>query len=122
MTKVLVIDDDSVLNLLLTMVLEGEGYEVVRAYDGKEGLELLHKEQPEIVITDMVMPVLDGVGFLNGVAALSQHPYKIIVISSNDSVGDRRHLEIARELGAHDVLEKPLDLGLLVVRIKSLLS
>jgi CheY-like chemotaxis protein len=60
MTKVLVVDDEEPIRKLISAVLEDEGYAVVEAAHGMEALEVLPREQPQLVLMDLMMPVLDG--------------------------------------------------------------
>ncbi len=61
MSKILLVDDESELRELYTDVLEVMGYEVFQAHDGLEALELAHQQQPDLIVTDWMMPRLDGV-------------------------------------------------------------
>ena len=62
--KILVIDDDKGLRKSLTLILDDAGYPVIQAQDGKEGLAKALSEEPDIILCDVRMPELDGLGFL----------------------------------------------------------
>jgi two-component system cell cycle response regulator CpdR len=82
MARILVVDDDEAMRLLLRAVLERQGYEVVEAENGYEGLLCYHAEPTDLVITDMEMPVMNGLELLQAL----QHavpPAAVIVISGN---------------------------------------
>lgn len=68
MAKVLVVDDEFSIADLLVDVLSDEGHNVLTASDGRQGLEALSKERPDLVFLDYMMPVMDGAGLLRGVA------------------------------------------------------
>src|SRR2546422_10851584 len=61
--RVLIVDDDQKIRMLLTELIEGEGYEVACACDGASGLEIVSSFEPDVVISDVVMPILDGIQF-----------------------------------------------------------
>ena len=60
MKKILIVEDDSDFQDIYTLYLQGEDYRVMKAFDGKQGLEVLDKETPDIIILDLIMPVMDG--------------------------------------------------------------
>ncbi|WP_372619889.1 response regulator transcription factor [Falsiroseomonas sp.] len=60
MKKIMVVEDEIVVAMSVEMVLEAEGYAVVLATDGREGLRLAHDEQPDLILTDLMMPRMDG--------------------------------------------------------------
>jgi DNA-binding response OmpR family regulator len=101
--KLALIEDDRDLAEVTQAALEGEGFLVDVAYDGQQGLELIRRTDPDVVITDVVMPVLDGLQLIQQLfASAGRHP-PVIAISA---IGSRLHL--ARELGACDALVKPV--------------
>jgi pilus assembly protein CpaE len=120
MTRVFVVDDDPSTRRLLQLSLEGEGYEVQTASDGQEGLRRIQDELPDLVILDIVMPGLDGFGF---VRQLRQDPrtaeVPIMILSSRAEVHDRVK---ALKLGADDYLTKPADLPEIIARVGTLLT
>lgn len=69
MTKVLVVEDERNIAELLDAVLTGEGYQVLVAMNGREGLDLLSRRQPQLVLCDHMMPVMDGATMLEAMAA-----------------------------------------------------
>lgn len=112
---VLVVDDDTVNRLLLRRRLEREGLGVVTAADGREALSLLAERSVDLVLLDIVMPVLDGFGVLD---AIRRDPatalLPVVVISGSE---DDRAVLRCIEMGADDVLPKPFDPALLRARI-----
>jgi DNA-binding response OmpR family regulator len=95
------VEDDVDLALVTRAELEMEGLDVDVAYDGRAGLELIDRVHPDVVVTDLIMPVLDGLQLIQRLAARPGPP--VIAISA---VGSRLHA--ARELGAVEALVKPV--------------
>ncbi len=114
---VLVVDDDRVNRMLLTRSLEAEGHSVATAANGSEALELLEGDLPDVILLDILMPVLDGFAVLDhvkGDARLREIP--VIMISAVDEMDS-----VVRciEAGAEDYLPKPFDPTLLRARINA---
>lgn len=106
MTKVLVVDDDPVIVRLLRVNFEMEGFQVTTAGDGEEGLAAVHAERPDIVICDVMMPRLDGIGFVTAMkadAGLATIP--IILLSAKAQYSD---IEAGLDI-ADDYVTKPFD-------------
>ena len=105
-TKLLLIEDEDVVaNFLVTFFTESGGYEVITARDGKEGVDLFCSEKPDVVFTDLRMPVMGGIEVIKAIKEISpQTP--IIVISGNGMIKDA--VEAIR-CGAWDYVEKPVD-------------
>ncbi|GAC1391863.1 MAG: hypothetical protein NVSMB46_05930 [Candidatus Saccharimonadales bacterium] len=101
MAKVLIIEDTEIINNAYRMILERAGYEVRSAYDGKEGLAIAQTYTPDIILLDLLMPHLDGIGFLK--AYHSTADVKIIVLSN---LGDNKQVEVALSLGADKYMLK----------------
>ena len=112
--RVLIIDDDPLILLTLSAYLEDSDYTVFKAGDGEEGLEVFARTQPDIVVTDLRMPKLDGFGVL---AAIKAHSPATPVIAFTGT-GERHATDEAVRLGAWCCLYKPLaDLNDLIVAI-----
>lgn len=103
-TKILVIDDEAVNVRVLSMSLKADGYDVVSAYSGKEGLEVFKKESPAIVLTDIKMPEMDGLEVLRHVKELN--PYTEVIIVTGH--GDIDSAIEALQYGASDFINKPI--------------
>lgn len=108
MKKILVIDDDAMVRDTIVEILESEGYEVVSAGDGVRGLALFRREQPALVITDIIMPEKEGIETITEIRG-SYPATKVIAISGGSRIGNVDFLKMARLLGAHDVISKPFD-------------
>ncbi len=122
MKRILVVDDESQIRTMLTQMLEQEGYAVHTAEDGEEGLALVGRYTFDLVITDMIMPVKDGLKFI--MELVRDYPdMKILAISGGGAIKAERYLTMAGYLGDIATLEKPFkrDVLLELVR-KQLLS
>ena len=116
---VLVADDDEDLCALLRTNLEADGFVVLVAGDGRRALEIIESENPDVVLLDIMMPVLDGYGVLE---RLSKNPHertKVILITAKASSRDRLQ---GWELGADEYVTKPFDLNSLLKRVRTLHS
>jgi DNA-binding response OmpR family regulator len=113
--KILVIDDDVLLLRTIAKILVGDGHEVFTAADGSYGMILFRQKNPDMVITDIVMPQQEG---LETILTLRRddNPIKIIVMSGCDG----EMLETARLIGADEVIEKPFRAQELLSRVRSL--
>lgn len=110
MAHVLVVDDEPDLRLLLRINLEVQGHRVSQAGDGAVALTAVAAEAPDVVVLDVMMPVLDGWGVLERLRAGGADLPVIVVSAKDDPASVRR----AFELGADDHLAKPFDLDELV--------
>jgi DNA-binding response OmpR family regulator len=118
--KVLLVDDDPVILKLLQVNFEMEGYTVMTASDGVEGLEKARAEKPDIVLLDIMMPRMDGLQVtkeLKGRDDTKDIP--IILLSAKAQASD---VQAGREIGADDYLTKPFDPLELLDRVGDLLK
>ena len=120
-TSVLVIDDDDQFRGYLVELLSTRGYEVFQASNGKEGLRLFEEHQPQLVITDMVMPEEEGVGLIWQLRR--DHPLlPIIAVSGGNKGFGENYLRIAQKLGANAALSKPFAGSELLQHLERLLT
>jgi UDP-3-O-[3-hydroxymyristoyl] N-acetylglucosamine deacetylase len=105
-SKVLIIDDEKAILDSLSSILEDEGFQVFKATDGKEGLGLFERENPEIVLLDVWMPEMDGLQVLKEIRKKDQNAM-VIVISGHGTISTAVE---AVKIGAYDFLEKPLSI------------
>ena len=113
MTKtVLTVDDSRTMRDMLMLALKDAGYRVVQAEDGIHGLEVLQAESPDIVITDINMPRMDGFGFIEGMRADPCHKATPVLVLTTES--DAAKKQRAREAGATGWIVKPFDPAKLV--------
>jgi len=116
--KILIVDDDPDILLFLRIDLEAEGYATVLASDGDTALKRVEEEHPDLVLLDVMMPVLDGWAALEAIGSLSGAP-KVIVLSAKSS---ERDFARARDLGAHRYVTKPFEIKDLMAAIRSTLN
>jgi DNA-binding response OmpR family regulator len=118
--KILVIDDDKVMLTMLQMSLTKDGYEVLIAHDGQEGLKLIDQEKPDLVITDLLIPKVDGIGVCTKVKSTPALSHiKVIIISAIKNLAIQRE---AKSCGADAFLEKPIESHVLNAAILALLT
>ncbi len=115
MARILVVDDDESIRFLLRAVLEFQGYDVIEAENGYEGLLRYQVEPADLVITDMQMPVMDGLELLMELQRTFPR-VKVIAIS-----GGRRTLEVAKAFTPH-TFEKPFSLEEVVDTVYELVA
>lgn len=121
MPRILIIDDDHDLRTCLRLLLERSGYETVEAAHGRAGLKVLSGTAVDLVITDILMPEMEGIEFI--LALRKDRPHlPVIAISGGGVVDPVEYLQVATLLGAVSVLTKPFDLGHLCERVKTLLA
>ena len=109
--KVLIVEDDVSINEAYAMVLEKSGYEVKSTFDGKEALEVFDSFKPAVVLLDLRMPHLDGVGVLKNLSSEQRKSTHIVVLSNYDM---QKEIDESYKLGAERYILKawasPLDL------------
>ncbi|MFZ4166055.1 response regulator [Brevundimonas sp. NPDC058933] len=117
MTKtVLTVDDSRTMRDMLMLALKDAGYRVVQAEDGIHGLEVLQAERPDIVITDINMPRMDGFGFIEGMRADPNHKATPVLVLTTES--DAAKKQRARDAGATGWIVKPFDPAKLVDAVR----
>ena len=117
MTTILVVDDEYLIADILSFALEDEGFMVVTACNGRKGLEVLDRERPALIITDFMMPVMDGLEFATAVRALPSIKHLPIILMS----GAQAHIGMERSDLFDAVLAKPFKIDLIIAEVKKLL-
>jgi two-component system KDP operon response regulator KdpE len=112
--RILVVDDEPQLIRVLRTGLKSRGYDVRGASDGESGLETFSEWHPDLVITDLAMPNVDGLEFCRRLRAISQVP--IIVLSAK---GEEKTKVEALDIGADDFVTKPFGIDELLARIRA---
>jgi CheY-like chemotaxis protein len=121
MQRILVVDDEAQMRTMLAQMLESEGYEVHTAEHGEEGLIRVRQTRFDLVITDMIMPVKDGLKFI--MELMKDHPdLKIMAISGGGAIKAERYLNMAGYLGDIATLEKPFKREALLDMVKKQLA
>ncbi len=117
---ILVAEDDQDVAFLITEMLKGEGYEYVWAQDGQEALEIMDKQMPNLLITDIMMPRMDGIELIKKIREEDDKRHlPIIVVSARTEDADRL---IGLEAGAEVYLGKPFNSEELMLRVRKLLE
>ncbi len=112
--KILVVDDDREIVKSLGKLLELEGYEVYKAYDGVEALDILLREQIHLILVDVLMPKLNGLSALMKIREKNNIP--IIMLSAKTEDSDK---VLGLSMGADDYVTKPYNTAELMARVKS---
>lgn len=116
--SILVIEDDLDMQRMIGETLGGEGYKVVLAKSGEEGVELVKKSSPELALIDIKLPGMDGIEVLKKIKEMNSN-IQVIMITAYGSV--ELALKSVRN-GAHDFIEKPFELDSLVMRVEKALE
>ncbi|TGE38735.1 response regulator transcription factor [Desulfosporosinus fructosivorans] len=117
MTKILLIEDDIYIQELVRTNLEKEGFTVIPALDGEQGLNLARREEPDLILLDLTLPLIDGYDVCKILRDQTDTvAIPIIIISARDDVADKI---IGLELGADDYMTKPFSHRELYARIKA---
>lgn len=113
-SRILVVDDDSALAEMLTMVLEGNGFEVVHAVDGTEAIEQFERTEPDLVLLDVMLPFMSGIQVCETIRETSGVP--IIMLTARTDTED---IVRGLEAGADDYVVKPFNPAELTARIRA---
>ena len=120
MKKILIVDDKLEVVELVTATLEGEGYQIISASDGREALEKIGKEKPDLVLLDVRMPKMDGLEVLS--QSKKDPVLKEIPIIMLTAKGQKSDQEKGKELGATGYIIKPFSPSALLERIEEVLA
>jgi len=115
--NILITEDDKNLQRLMEAVLKREGYRVLKAEDGEEALRVLDREHVDLLITDIMMPRLDGYRLTDALRG-AKYDLPILMITAKESMGDKKK---GFTLGADDYMVKPVDMDEMLLRVKALL-
>lgn len=117
MPHVLLVDDEAPLRDSLTYALQKEGYQVTTAADGASALKLFHKQVPDIILLDLMLPEVNGMEVCWRIRAFSDVP--IVMLTAKDQEMDKAW---GLEAGANDYVTKPFNTRELMTRIKATLD
>ena len=114
--KALVVEDDVNIAELLMLYLEKDGFEVSIAHDGGRGIEMFNETSPDLVLLDVMMPVMDGMQVCREIRKTSSVP--IIMLTAKGAVGDK---VAGLDIGADDYVTKPFEVNELLARIHAVM-
>jgi len=117
--RILLVDDDAEIVESLRLALESNGYTVLIARDGNQGLALTERENPDLVILDMMMPKRSGFLVLEKMRRTRESPLRVIMITANEG---SRHKAYAEMLGVDDYIRKPFPMDRLLDSVNRLLK
>lgn len=117
--RILLVDDDAEIVESLRLALESNGYTVLIARDGNQGLALTERENPDLVILDMMMPKRSGFLVLEKMRRTREAPLRVIMITANEG---SRHKAYAEMLGVDDYIRKPFPMDRLLDSVNRLLK
>jgi DNA-binding response OmpR family regulator len=117
--RILLVDDDAEIIEAMSYALEAKGYEIHVARDGNQGLALAEREDPDLVILDMMMPKRSGFLVLERLRRTRPIPVRVIMITANEG---SRHKAYAEMLGVDDYIRKPFPMARLIESVDRLLS
>jgi DNA-binding response OmpR family regulator len=113
---ILIIDDDENICKIISLYLEKDGFKAVSANDGAEGLKIFAEEKPDLIILDIMMPVMDGWDTLKELRKTSNVP--VIMLSAKGETFDK---VLGLELGADDYIVKPFEPKEMIARVKAVI-
>jgi DNA-binding response OmpR family regulator len=117
--RVLLVDDDPEIIESIRYALESRGYQIFIARDGNQGLAMAEREEPDLVILDMMMPKRSGFLVLEKLRRTREVPVRVIMITANEG---SRHKAYAEMLGVDDYIRKPFAMDKLVESVARLLA
>jgi DNA-binding response OmpR family regulator len=117
--RILLVDDDAEIVESLRLALESNGYTVLIARDGNQGLALSERENPDLVILDMMMPKRSGFLVLEKMRRTRDTPLRVIMITANEG---SRHKAYAEMLGVDDYIRKPFPMDRLIDSVQRLIG
>lgn len=120
MKRVLVVDDEMMNRDLIAKILNKEGYDVLEASHGKEALEILDRDKIDLVLMDLMMPIMDGFEAIEMIRKL--RCYDALPLIAVTALDDKQTHQRALQLGADRCISKPFELSLLVSSVKSVLE
>jgi two-component system chemotaxis response regulator CheY len=117
---VLTVDDSRTMRDMLKMALAGAGFDVIQAEDGVHGVEVLSGAKPDVIITDINMPRMDGFGFITHVRADARYRGLPILVLTTESDAEKK--DRARKAGATGWIVKPFDPQRLVDAVRRVIA
>ncbi len=121
MSRILVVDDDEQIRELFKRILQDEGHQVFLAADGVDGIKLYKREQPDLMLLDIIMPNKEGIEVIREI--INEFKYaKIIAVSGGGRGNAKDYLSFAMHFGAKLIIEKPVSTEKLIEAINNVLN
>jgi len=117
--RILLVDDDHEIVEAIRVALEAQGYRILIARDGNQGLAMAERDDPDLVILDMMMPKRSGFLVLERLRRTHRVPMRVIMITANEG---SRHKAYAEMLGVDDYIRKPFAMDRLIDSVNRLLA
>lgn len=114
--KILIVDDSNSMRQMIRFTLEEEGYEIEEAINGKQGTEKLETFKPELIITDIHMPEMNGIEFITHTRGQAKHKFTPIIVLTTES--EKQMQEEGKKAGATAWLVKPFSPDVLIETVK----
>lgn len=121
MKKILVVDDIPAIRLSIRVILESEGYTIIEAENGLQGLEIIKTDNIDLVITDILMPDSDGMELLTGMQKLDKKPKCISISGGGNRINAEDSLALANSL-SDGILHKPFQKNEIVELVEKIMS
>lgn len=121
MARILIIDDDEVMNDMIVQLLAQAGYEAQGARDGNQGLKLWETKPFDLIVTDIVMPIKEGLETILAIRGKNKI-VPIIAISGGGKISPEQYLHLAQSFGADKVFQKPFDSAVFLLAVRECLS
>ena len=116
--KVLLVEDETSLAMILSDTLEAQGFEMRTAHDGEEGLRMFAEQKPDVLVADVMMPKMDGFEMVRRIRQTDKQT-PVLFLTARSAIND---VVEGFELGANDYLKKPFGMQELIIRIKALMG
>lgn len=120
MTKILAVDDSASMRQMVSFTLQGAGYEVVEACDGQDALNKARQHQVDLVLSDVNMPVMDGITLIKNLRTLPNYKFTPILMLTTESAADKK--SEGKAAGATGWIVKPFNPDQLLNTIKKVLG
>lgn len=120
MTKILAVDDSTSMRQMVSFTLKGAGYDVIEASDGQEALEKAKNDQVDLVLSDVNMPVMDGISLIKELRGLPNYKYTPMLMLTTESATDKK--SEGKAAGATGWIVKPFNPDQLLNTIKKVLG
>ncbi len=121
MPTILIVDDDSMVRKMLVQAFQNDDYNILEASNGKSALRIFRDEKIDVVLTDIVMPDMEGIETIRELRKINLD-VKIIAFSGGGSLSPEGYLKIAASMGARYTFQKPFAINELKEAVKELLS